>query len=1543
MDDASLIDALAFGVVVLSVADGAEGTFRVERANAEALSALRVRGPVGPLAPLADALPPLATPEAIAALRRAHVLHKSVRFALGLGEAEARPHGAQLVVTLRRVGTAADTALSDRLELAIDANGIGIWEYLPQQDRLMWTAPMFALFGVDPTRFGGRFEDWTRLLHPEDRDATLDMQDSALRRQGDSNFSYRIIRPDGTVRHILARARVVERDAAGRAVQILGINQDVTEEHLARSRAEAAEDRLMNAVNALPDGFVIYDAEDRLVLCNTRYKELYAESAPAMVPGTSFADVIRYGIAHGQYPEAAGREEAFLVERLALHADANRIVEQALPGNRWLQIVERRTAQGDTVGFRVDITQIKRQQFELEAAAERLGQANRERETFLSVAQDLLSIAQPDGTILRLNAAWGEFLSLDPDTLVGQSHLDRIHPDYQAACVERMAAVAPGESPEPLRLRYRVEDGWRWLEWRAVKGLDGLIYGAARDVTEQETELRRRALKAAEEQALSRILGKALAAPDEQTFLDATLATLRTEMPWAPAVTGAILFTSPGPGLPLAPASSFGDVDVSALACTCLRTGHCAAPDASAPHGICCDSGTPLDDAVCVPLRDDQCLLGALVLTGAAAARSGGMEDAFLDRLAGAVALGLSHRRNAAALAVERAATLAAFSELASYREALEQHMVVFETDTDGTILKVNARFESLTGYSARELIGSNPRLLNSGFHPPEQFDDLWQTVKAGRPWQGELRNRARDGTLYWVDATVVPVRGEDGAITRFVGLQFEITERKQLAERLLSANRRLETLAEVSGIGGWERDLRTGIVTWDEGLRRIKEAPPDYQPPRQIVLESYPDGARGVLRAALDRCMLDGTSFDLELPMTTHTGRQIWIRSAGGAVWEGGRIIKLAGAIQDITDRKLREAETERLRARFEAIFENTESVVFLKNRDGQFIGANRRFLQQVGHDSVVGKTDFDLTSHDDAARLDTVDRQVFQTGQPIFIEESVLRPSGETRYFVSSKFLIDDPKIGDKVLVAIATDLTAIKRRDAENARLRQRFDAFMANTASLIFLKRRDGRFITGNRRLLDFLGLRDVSELQGRLSSDFSSADVVSVLQEVDRRVFETGEPAFVEELMIRGGETHHFLTSKFLIPDAEVGDMVLCGVATEISEQKRLQASLEASRREAEAANLAKSQFLATMSHEIRTPMNGVIGMAELLGRAVSDPEHRRMVQVIRESGDVLLNVINDILDFSKIEGGKLSLEATPLSLHDLARKVESVHALKASERGLGFSVVLGTGTEALRLGDPHRLQQILHNLVSNAIKFTERGEVTVTVRALAGDEVSMTVTDTGMGMSAEEVARVFEEFAQADSSTTRRFGGTGLGLPIVKGLVEAMGGTVTVRSVPGKGSTFAVTLPLPRATAEVPTRRQHAVPDAIPPGLRILGADDNEVNRMVLSAYLSALGVEATLAGGGAEAVAGRADAPYDGLMLDISMPGMDGIETLAAIRAREAACGLPHIPAVAVTANAMAHQIEEYLAAGFDAHLAKPIRREELISRLQLIASRRN
>jgi PAS domain S-box-containing protein len=372
---------------------------------------------------------------------------------------------------------------------------------------------------------------------------------------------------------------------------------------------------------------------------------------------------------------------------------------------------------------------------------------------------------------------------------------------------------------------------------------------------------------------------------------------------------------------------------------------------------------------------------------------------------------------------------------------------------------------------------------------------------------------------------------------------------------------------------------------------------------------------------------------------------------------------------------------------------------------------------------------------------------------------------------------------------------------------------------------------------------------------------------------------------------------------------------------------------------AEAASQAKSMFLANMSHEIRTPLNGVLGMAELLEDSVSDGEHRRMVGIIRESGENLLNILNAILDMSKIEAGKMDIEAVPFRLTEIVRKVEDLYSPKAAESAITLEFLTGTGSDKPRLGDPHRVRQVLNNLVSNAIKFTpDGGEVTVTVSARAGKPVQIEVRDTGIGLDDEQIGRLFDDFQQSDNTITRRFGGTGLGLAIVGRLVAMMGGEISVESEPAKGATFRVVLPLEAGPDIMPEKPVRTDAQADISGMRVLAADDNATNRILLRDMLTSRNVHIKLVNNGQEAVDAWNPDDFDLLILDISMPIMDGMTALETIRARDAAAGLPPAPAIAFTANAMTHQIVEYIAAGFDTHVTKPFKVEDLVNAIHMM-----
>jgi signal transduction histidine kinase/ActR/RegA family two-component response regulator len=417
------------------------------------------------------------------------------------------------------------------------------------------------------------------------------------------------------------------------------------------------------------------------------------------------------------------------------------------------------------------------------------------------------------------------------------------------------------------------------------------------------------------------------------------------------------------------------------------------------------------------------------------------------------------------------------------------------------------------------------------------------------------------------------------------------------------------------------------------------------------------------------------------------------------------------------------------------------------------------------------------------------------------------------------------------------------------------------------------------------------------------------------------------------------DVFHSLTDSFnhLVSRLEANDHELRGAMAELVK----------ARDDANAANVLKSHFLANMSHEIRTPLNGVLAMTEVMAMGELNATQRERLAVIRESGSLLLSVLNDVLDLSKIEAGRLDLTERDFDLAALALSVRETYATQAREKKLEFGVFVAPEALGSWRGDVDRLRQILGNLVSNALKFTLEGSVSV--RFASSDDgtgLRIDVVDTGIGIDAETLPRLFDKFVQADSSTTRRFGGSGLGLSICSELAALMGGGIHVHSREGQGSTFTVVVAMPRGEASAPVAAEPPPPSVESERrLRVLAADDNPTNQKVIAAVLAPLGAEVELVADGVACVEAWKRGGFDIVLMDIHMPVMDGVEAARTIRALEVSEKRKRTPIVAVTANALVHQVEGYMAAGMDGHVAKPIEVTKLYDAIEtaVAASRRD
>ncbi len=494
------------------------------------------------------------------------------------------------------------------------------------------------------------------------------------------------------------------------------------------------------------------------------------------------------------------------------------------------------------------------------------------------------------------------------------------------------------------------------------------------------------------------------------------------------------------------------------------------------------------------------------------------------------------------------------------------------------------------------------------------------------------------------------------------------------------------------------------------------------------------------------------------------------------------------------------------------------------------------------------------------------------------------------------------------------------ALAARDEDLRVQTDRLQGILDHTTTSITVKDREGRYLLANAEFLRLSG-RTEDQVVGRTDEELFSEAMAANNRVTDVEVLRTGKVKEFEREA--GGRTYHIVKFPLKHPDGSVYGTATMG--TDITDRKRaLSEAVEASR--------SKSEFLANMSHEIRTPLNGVIGMTELLLQTELTPEQREHANTAARSGEALLTVINDILDFSKIEAGKLELDVHDFDLREAVEDVCEMLAPQGHGKGLELMAWIDDDVPSTVSGDRARLRQVLTNLVANAVKFTERGEVAVRVRLAQRDErqaiVRFDVIDTGIGIPPAAMDRLFDSFSQADTSTTRRYGGTGLGLTISRQLVELMGGEIGCESEPGIGSTFHFTATLGQAASGRAARRTRL---PLPGALRVLVVDDNDTNRAIVEAYLRSR-VRCEAAASGADALqlmhaAARAGEPFDVVILDGQMPGMDGIELARAI---SMAPSLRSARLVMLTSTV--DRRADARDAGVQHYLTKPVRRARLL-----------
>lgn len=610
----------------------------------------------------------------------------------------------------------------------------------------------------------------------------------------------------------------------------------------------------------------------------------------------------------------------------------------------------------------------------------------------------------------------------------------------------------------------------------------------------------------------------------------------------------------------------------------------------------------------------------------------------------------------------------------------------------------------------------------------------------------------------------------------------------------------------------------------------------------------------------------------------------------------------------------------------------------IFLRDEHGRVLLVNQLAAKRFGRDpeEMLGKTPHELYAADAAERILATDRQVLLDGKMIEREEHHVLADRKPHTMFIGKVRVD---LGGGRFGVLGFGLDVTARKQAEDA-LRAQSDLLakiLDADPSFIVLKDAQGRYLMANRSFQEWTG-RTLEELQQITAQGLARNDAereqIAAHEAVSRA---TGVPVTRVERYVRAdGSPSVVEATRICMQDIQGQEQMLV-VSHDVTAAHRREAELEAARQRADEANRAKDAFLANMSHELRTPMHGVLGSLSLLGGMDLSPEQRRLVEIAQSSGRHLLGVIDDVLDYSKIEAGGLTLDQQAVDVAAVAREAGAGLSLIARGKGVALDVELAADLPAAIRADAQRLRQVFINLLGNALKFTEQGRVCLRLHAAPGT-IHCSVQDTGIGMSAEQLARIFEPFVQADDSIGKRFGGTGLGLSISRRLLQAMGCELLVSSSPGAGSTFSFTLPAQTVTAPRHTRtsgRNGAARTTVElRALRLLLVEDQALNRMVSHALLSGMGHEVMLAEDGETALRLLDQAAVDCVLMDLQMPVMDGLTATRAIRASGSPAA-EATPIIAMTANVLPEQVQTCLAAGMDDHLGKPINPADLLAAL--------
>ena len=844
-------------------------------------------------------------------------------------------------------------------------------------------------------------------------------------------------------------------------------------------------------------------------------------------------------------------------------------------------------------------------------------------------------------------------------------------------------------------------------------------------------------------------------------------------------------------------------------------------------------------------------------------------------------------------------------------------------------------------GYSPEDLVGRPAiELVHPDDHPKVAaiIADLFALGDVDPTRDRTYRMLTAAGGAVWMEGSPSVVRGADGAVTGVITLVRDISDRKAMETALAASEAKYRLIADSA------KDVIVelapdGIHYISEAIRRFGYSPAELIGRSPLDLIHPDDHAKSAaLMADLFAHGDVDPARDRTYRVITAAGAAVWVEGSPSVVRDpDGAIVGAVTLLRDITDRKRVETALAESEARYRLMADAASDVLVHYDQTGiRYVSeACRRY--GYAPEDLIGKSPASLVHPDDVAKVTALNRELLTNG---FVDPTrdrtsrFMTASGEPVWIEGSPSIVRDADGASIGVINLFRDISDRIVAAQAMAESEARYRLLAENSTDVIGCYGADARFTFLSPAIEDVLGYPP-GDMVGRLTTEFMHAGDVKRVMKLFAAYLAAGPGAepirFEYRARRRDGSEVWLEAHPKAIYDLATGEFVeFQDTVRDVTARKTLEVELRKAMDQAEAATAAKSEFLSNMSHELRTPLTSIIGFAALLHDTPGLPgEAPRYVQRVATASGNLLALVNDILDFSKLEAGQVNLELTPVCPQRLVQELAELFEIQASAKGLSLEVVVEGELPASISVDPTRVRQVMSNLIGNALKFTDQGTITVGL-SHEGSQLSVSVTDTGPGVPADRLDRLFKRFSQVDASTTRTHGGTGLGLAICQGLVEAMGGEIGVASRVGEGSAFHFRIPAPVVEAAADL----AVGDAEAlslDGLRVLVADDNPANRELARVILEAQGVEVTEAEDGQAAIDLAMGLPYDVILMDIRMPVVDGLEAVERIRAEPG----PNqdIPILAFSADGDLERLKGLTEQGFDGVAHKPIVPADLIT----------